>query len=588
MLKKILAAVAALALGAGFVVATGFASADAAAVAGPPDGQCVVNVIHHPAVAEVWHPESRYVHVIASVTEVHHTEWRYQTRVQRPDNTVERKFVEGYDFVAGGSVTFNDSTGHSQTVSGHWVVSAGWHQIPDSVINAYWGSGGITASLLGGSEANPKGPVPLSVYGGPNVNVSYYASQVTISGGYTDWGPFSDWSTTDPGSSTLILNVESRVVIDTQGVTGGTYYYLTGGGTSSTLTNANWTTDTPAAPWTLIDTRKVVDTAATDAWDENVYGACPSDPCVSSSSTWFTEDVAPTQESDGLHFTGPEALAVDWYHQVTGNIEGTVGSSYTITSAGGYHAALVYEFHRQGLAAPDFSDYATLSIEPYLNGWAPGQTGTFTVTHSTLVWTSKITSGLGSQADPATIDEMSAIFPANTLITQGLHLGTNSVAGQFTVVSAVTGCGDVSFVPFDPPTLADFPTNLTSTNEVCTAGTITSGTITVGVVGGVNFFTGEVDYFLDGSATPMTAQTVRVAAGIHTVTASPHDSADTLDGDTAWTVPIAAAGLCPTDLKTLALTGTPSPASGVLLSLLLLGAGMALMVARRVRHRREA
>jgi hypothetical protein len=209
---------------------------------------------------------------------------------------------------------------------------------------------------------------------------------------------------------------------------------------------------------------------------------------------------------------------------VTGNIEGVVGSSYTITSASGYHAALVYEFHRQGLA--DFSDYATLAIEPYLNGWAPGDTGTFTVTHSTLVWTSKITSGLGSQGQPATIDEMSAIFPSNTLISQGLHLGTNSVDGQYTVVSAVTGCGDVSFVP--PVPVAADPGSAGTCNP---DGSVADGAVNV------DWMPTSVEYTITGGPGNVnivaTGPSTALPPGTYTVTAAPLNG-HVLTGTTQW------------------------------------------------------
>ncbi len=71
------------------------------------------------------------------------------------------------------------------------------------------------------------------------------------------------------------------------------------------------------------------------------------------------------------------------------------------------------------------------------------------------------------------------------------------------------------------PSFATFPTNAYWSDPDCTTGNYPSGSLTVGDVNGVAFFTGEVDYFLDGSTAPMTTQTVSVGPGEHTVTAAP-------------------------------------------------------------------
>lgn len=182
----------------------------------------------------------------------------------------------------------------------------------------------------------------------------------------------------------------------------------------------------------------------------------PPQVCVASGS-WYTEDTAPTTTPDGLLFAGPSVPSVNWYHPLAGNLGG-VGASITYTSVGGYHASLVFEIYRTGSTG-----YATINAEPYINGWAAGQTGTFTVDQSTLVWTSKIASGPGSQASPITLAAMGALYPTNTLISEGIHLGTNSVDGQHSLVSAVGGCVTANFVP---PKATPVPP--TVTQSVCT------------------------------------------------------------------------------------------------------------------------
>jgi hypothetical protein len=172
---------------------------------------------------------------------------------------------------------------------------------------------------------------------------------------------------------------------------------------------------------------------------------------------WATEDVAPVQTADGLNFAGPNALTVNYYHPLSGNLQGIVPSSITITKASGIQTSLVWEIFRDGTTG-----FATIVAEPYMNGWVAGQTGVFTVTQSTLVWTSKIDNpNPGSQAQPITLAAMGALSPTNTLISEGIHLGTNSTAEQFSVVSAVSGCVTANFVP--QPTGTATPSTVTVT-----------------------------------------------------------------------------------------------------------------------------
>lgn len=665
-IRRALAGLVAVVLGTGLAVS----SATLALGATVPDDQCIVRVIHHDAVAEVKHEEFRYSKDIPEHAETFHPEYRYSKTATI--YTVEHKqvFYDGSNSTALAWLNANGTEGPTDV----WTLS-------DAVVNGA-GVNPLSPGIYYDGPFSNAHQVPLSAYGGPNVSVPY-----TITG--VEWGltvpptPFySSHSVTlyYTGSGNGSVNVSDAIYVATapgggwiqfgavQNVSNNDYspaktvYYVTGGTTTDDLSPANWTPDTQATvgpDWTFIDKRWVVDVAAVDAYDENVYGTCPTDPCTSQSSTWYTEydDVPPTFVPNGLKFAGPNVPAVGYLHPVSGNLMGVIGTSYTISEASGYHAALVYIINRFGTTG-----YATISIEPYLNGWAPGQTGTFTVTNTTKVWTSKIPTGLGSQSNPATIAQMSVIFPDNELLAQGIHLGTNSAAGQYTVVGGVSGCGSVSWVAppavscfansvgddlvlpatlgvlwkvnggsavagpvtiplssadvtvqavpapgfvFGPgttswtfegtddglcqvPTLAELPTNVTHTDQVCAANKVSGGTLTVGQVGGTAFFTGLVDYFLDGSATPMTQQTVTVAPGLHKVTAVAHDPDDTLIGDTSWDVTIVAASAVCGDLTTLALTGLSSPIPGTVLGVLLLTAGLSVVVVQSVRRRSEA
>lgn len=256
---------------------------------------------------------------------------------------------------------------------------------------------------------------------------------------------------------------EPKVVVTTSDPTFGpiacnaTTYVKTWVETTTTtpyvLVDGKWVLGTP-----VVTTKTLTDTVPIPAEqqikDQSTNPSAPCfvppapKPCVASGA-WFTEDVAPAITPDGWLFAGPSAAAVDYYHPVSGNLQGLTSESMTISAASGYHVALVWEINRYGTTG-----YATIVAEPYLNGWAPGQTGTFTVTQSTLVWTSKIASGPGSQSQPIALSAMAALFPTNTLITEGLHLGTHSVEGQSSLVSALGGCLSGSLVITKPAALS--------------------------------------------------------------------------------------------------------------------------------------
>lgn len=244
-------------------------------VAGPAfaTGDCVVGVIHHEAVDETASKEFRWMKVIPGVDETFHAEYRFQTR-SKTYGWVEHKFIYSrWDFIDGGQTRINETI-----VSGHWQSTGNqpfWHAIPDSIINAVWGSGGIPDSVLGGSEAHPAGSVSLTTYGAPPGagSAPYYASKAQESTGYTQWGPWSDWSTTDPGLSDETKNVESRQVSNNDDTPEKTVYYVENGEPTSDLTDANWTPDEPEG-WTFVDDRAVGVDVHEPAWDEKVYGEC--------------------------------------------------------------------------------------------------------------------------------------------------------------------------------------------------------------------------------------------------------------------------------------------------------------------------
>lgn len=483
MLKKILAALTSLVLGT-VVVATTATAANA--VSTPP---CVVDEIHHPAVEELSHQEYRYKQVTPGEDEVSHTEYRFRTRTVTSSEK-ERKFIYStWSFVDGGTTTIN-----GKTVSGHWQNLGGspfWHEIAESVINAYWTNGNIDDSLLGGSEANPKGTVPLSVYGAPGGAGSpqYYAFKESSPSGYTDWGPWSGWSTTDPGAETETKQVESKKVVDSASTPDVTVYYVKNGTPSDDLTDANWTDETlqeVGEPWTLVDERKVVDRQYKPGWTEPVYGDCVIVPPT----------VSCLENVEGTTLTLPEIPGVLW--KVDGGTPAAGPVVVQLTLA---------DVTIEAVPAPGYV-------------FSDGQTS----------WT----------------------FEADE----------NGVC-QF-------------------PTLANFPTNATWDDEKCMLGNWVPGSVTVGQIDKTTtIFAPWVDYYLDGSQTPMTTQKVVLAPGPHTVVAQPRDPDDSLTGETFWEFTIEGVDdeVCG-DIPTLPLTGGSGSALLSQAGLLLLCSGLALVAMR--------
>jgi hypothetical protein len=216
-------------------------------------------------------------------------------------------------------------------------------------------------------------------------------------------------------------------------------------------------------------------------------------------------------------------------------------------------------------------------------------------------------------ADLATCDAGTYTLPQDdhviwdvTTTYQGLQPGTEhgKAAGTYgvstavanaTVVVTATPAPGVQFAPgattswtfefVQPdggciPTLADFHIEWSSTAAVCgAAGSTPTGTITVGP----SDFLSEVAYFIDGER--VTSPTTHVAPGAHTLTASAIDPANTVDNPGPHVIRVAAtATACPTELRTLALTGS-DPAAWIAGGLAALLLGLGLMGARLVRRR---
>jgi hypothetical protein len=138
-------------------------------------------------------------------------------------------------------------------------------------------------------------------------------------------------------------------------------------------------------------------------------------------------------------------------------------------------------------------------------------------------------------------------------------------------------------------TLPPIPTAAVATNQQCVDGKVVGATLTVGQVDDENWFP-EVNYYLDGSVTPLAAITTPISVGNHVVTADPVDPDDDIaDGyDDEWEFTVLAAPAPCGDLTTLALTGAGgNPTGWAGLGYYLLVAGLALIAVRTVRRRNE-
>lgn len=246
------------------------------------------------------HTEYRFKKWTREIVQNEHTEYRYKTRVW-VEKYLEVKEVDGYDFVDGGTTTVR-----GKTVSGHWIKKAGWHEIPATILNIVWGSDGPPDSVLGNGSVN------LSVYGGPSVTVQYKAYKKDFSG-WTEYGPWSDWSSTKV-TETDERKVETRTVKDDETYTDWVFVKWTEWGTDFNkvdtdtrkytdresrvvedelaiqfynpkgeptldLTEKNWTekAPNPIGNWKLVDER---DRVIKDAWVEEILHPAVWEECV--------------------------------------------------------------------------------------------------------------------------------------------------------------------------------------------------------------------------------------------------------------------------------------------------------------------
>lgn len=336
---------------------------------------------------------------------------------------------------------------------------------------------------------------------------------------------------------------------------------------------------------------------------------------------WYTEDIAPQQTDAGLLFTGQNGTAVNWLHPATGNFQGFTGATYTLADVAGYQTA--YRFVIWRFAGS--TGYASVTVEPYMNGWTSGQSGTFAITPDSLAWSSKIASGPGSQSEPVALSQFGTIWPDNQFISIGFHLGSSNTDATHSLVTKATGCIAADFVkptpsPSDSTTPSDSsspspsdssgspsptessqspsPSDSTTPPQVVTVTPVApgflpptckyQGTVTIPPVAGVA-------YSLNG--TPINSGVHFVGIGTYTVTAEPADGYVFAEGaTTSWTrtftAPACSTSASPSTSfpetgggEDLPKTGgSPAPLLGLAGVLLALGLGLMVAARRKGAH----
>jgi len=211
------------------------------------------------------------------------------------------------------------------------------------------------------------------------------------------------------------------------------------------------------------------------------YTPPPAQACTANNENeadYATEDVAPVDVLGGIKLTGTGAAAVDTYHAENVPLAGINGLSYTITEQSGYQAAYVLEVLTTGT-----NGYTTLSYEPYMNGYAAGDTGTFNADGG-LWWSSHIaTDQPGGQGHPITLAAFEQLYPSAVVISHGIHLGSANPSTTYSVVSETTFlCGKTVFGLVKPAQPADKVVVTPTTKTLCTpqggGGTDTTTTVT--------------------------------------------------------------------------------------------------------------
>ncbi|MEO6943226.1 MAG: hypothetical protein ABI053_00765 [Lacisediminihabitans sp.] len=134
-------------------------------------------------------------------------------------------------------------------------------------------------------------------------------------------------------------------------------------------------------------------------------------------------------------------------------------------------------------------------------------------------------------------------------------------------------------------TLASWDANAYATNQVCNSdGSTANGYINVDFIAEPGF-EDAVQYFV--GTTRLTSAKTHMAAGTYTVTAKTADPADTIVGDSSWTLTIAPPSTACPQLKTLSFTGVDGGSMGgmLIVALLLLLGGAGVYTASRLRNR---
>jgi hypothetical protein len=235
---------------------------------------------------------------------------------------------------------------------------------------------------------------------------------------------------------------------------------------------------------------------------------------------------------------------------------------------------------------PSCVTLVTLATDPEVAPQTCVNEATLTSGYITVAVTDHVTYSIvgtsaGSTVNIADASAKTLLVPGNYLVTAtadpGFVLSENDGPTWNLTVSAYDGvCEQIT-------THAFLPSAVSYTNQVCSAGVATGGSITVAQIDGNQFGKG-LSYFIDG--VKVTSVTTAKAPGTYHVTATVDNPQDTIDGESSWTITVAAPSTDCAQLKTLAFTGADGSMGGMLIfALFLLLGGAGVYTASRLRSR---
>ncbi|MDP9117322.1 MAG: hypothetical protein M3O28_08765 [Actinomycetota bacterium] len=211
----------------------------------------------------------------------------------------------------------------------------------------------------------------------------------------------------------------------------------------------------------------------------------------SSPNGWATEDGAPAYVADpnAIHGSGeleyqtPNAFGAgskqNYFHTTSRTpLLGLQGLGYSVRNTGGPVAAYDLEAFTTGEGT---SGYTTFVWEPGNNGHPVVGDGTWSVYTNIETgnwWSTHISSGIGSQADPQPLAYFEGLYPGAKTLQYGVGQGRNNAGSDSFVDDVRFLCGATNFEPACTTTITG-----THTSVVVTRGTtcLVNATITGGI-----------------------------------------------------------------------------------------------------------